>query len=62
EPYLIVKLESAEKTWKKLSVKLVNPDIVSNPTEYQKLAQSISELDEVVSTFRKFKECEAKAK
>ncbi|KAA0068037.1 peptide chain release factor APG3 [Cucumis melo var. makuwa] len=58
EPYLIVKLESAEKTWKELSVKLADPDVVSNPTEYQKLAQSMSELDEVVSTFRKFKECE----
>ncbi|XP_038876732.1 peptide chain release factor APG3, chloroplastic isoform X2 [Benincasa hispida] len=58
EPYLIVKLESAEKTWKELSVKLADPDIVSNPTEYQKLAQSMSELDEVVLTFRKFKECE----
>ncbi|XP_023514061.1 peptide chain release factor APG3, chloroplastic [Cucurbita pepo subsp. pepo] len=58
EPYLITKLESAENTWKELSVKLADPDIVSNPTEYQKLAQSMSELDEVVSTFRRFKECE----
>lgn len=58
EPYLITKLESAEKTWKELSVKLADPDVVSNPSEYQKLAQSVSELDEVVSTFRKFKECE----
>ncbi|KAK8532576.1 hypothetical protein V6N13_131894 [Hibiscus sabdariffa] len=58
EPYLITKLESAEKTWKELSVRLADPDIVSNPTEYQKLAQSVSELDEVVSTFRRFKDCE----
>ncbi|KAJ8898831.1 hypothetical protein K2173_007256 [Erythroxylum novogranatense] len=58
EPYLITKLESAEKTWKELSVKLANPDVISNPTEYQKLAQSMSELDEVVSTFRRFKDCE----
>ncbi|KAA3469853.1 peptide chain release factor 1-like isoform X1 [Gossypium australe] len=58
EPYLITKLESAEKTWKELSVRLADPDVVSNPTEYQKLAQSVSELDEVVSTFRGFKECE----
>ncbi|XP_011079725.1 peptide chain release factor APG3, chloroplastic [Sesamum indicum] len=58
EPYLITKLESAEKTWKELSVKLADPDVVSNPSEYQKLAQSLSELDEVVSTFRSFKECE----
>ncbi|RDX86981.1 Peptide chain release factor APG3, chloroplastic [Mucuna pruriens] len=58
EPYLITKLESAEKTWKELSVKLADPDIVSDPKEYQKVAQSVSELDEVVSTYRRFKECE----
>ncbi|KAE9593838.1 hypothetical protein Lal_00036307 [Lupinus albus] len=58
EPYLITKLESAEKTWKELSVKLADPDVVSNPSEYQKLAQSVSELDEVVSTYQSFKECE----
>lgn len=32
----------------KLQVKLADPDIVSNPSEYQKLAQSVAELDEVV--------------
>ncbi|KAK7337410.1 hypothetical protein VNO77_17982 [Canavalia gladiata] len=58
EPYLITKLESAEKTWKELSVKLADPVIVSNPSEYQKLAQSVAELDEVVSTYKRFKECE----
>ncbi|KAL8214897.1 hypothetical protein R6Q57_004346 [Mikania cordata] len=58
EPYLLKKLESAEKTWKELSVKLADPDVVSNPSEYQKLAQSMSELDEVVATYRGFKDCE----
>nr|DAD37996.1 TPA_asm: hypothetical protein HUJ06_008637 [Nelumbo nucifera] len=58
EPYLITKLDSAEKTWKELSVKLADPDVVSNPSEYQKLAQSMAELGEVVSTYRKFKDCE----
>ncbi|RWW84939.1 hypothetical protein BHE74_00006427, partial [Ensete ventricosum] len=48
EPFLISKLDSAERTWKELSVKLADPDIVSNPTEYQKLAQSVAELDEVL--------------
>jgi len=65
-------LESAEKTWKELSVcmplravmlpfsvmifvskmkfqvKLADPDVVSDPKEYQKLAQSVAELDEVL--------------
>ncbi|XP_004494342.1 peptide chain release factor APG3, chloroplastic [Cicer arietinum] len=58
EPYLISKLESAEKTWKELTVKLADPDIVSNPSEYQKLAQSVSELDVVVSMYKRFKDCE----
>ncbi|KAI3668246.1 hypothetical protein L6452_43323 [Arctium lappa] len=58
EPYLLKKLESAEKTWKELSVKLADPDVVSNPSEYKKLAQSMSDLDEVVATYRGFKDCE----
>ncbi|KAH9730261.1 peptide chain release factor APG3 [Citrus sinensis] len=61
EPYLITKLESAAKTWKDLSVKLADPEVVSNPSEYQKLAQSMAELDEVHLAYahsRKFKDCE----
>ncbi|XP_058738891.1 peptide chain release factor APG3, chloroplastic [Vicia villosa] len=58
EPYLLLKLESAEKTWKELSVKLADPDVVNNPSEYQKLAQSVSELDVVVTLYTKFKDCE----
>ncbi|KAM5563950.1 peptide chain release factor APG3, chloroplastic [Rosa sericea] len=57
-PYLITKLESAEKTWKELSVKLADPDVVSNPSEYQRLAQSVAELDEVVSIYKEYKDCE----
>ncbi|KAG1365198.1 putative Peptide chain release factor APG3, chloroplastic [Cocos nucifera] len=41
-----------------LQFKLADPDIISNPNEYQKLAQSMAELDEVVSNYKKFKECE----
>ncbi|KAL0903162.1 hypothetical protein M5K25_027519 [Dendrobium thyrsiflorum] len=57
-PYLLTKLESAERTWKDLSNKLADPDIVSNPSEYQKLAQSVAELDEVVAYYKKLKDCE----
>lgn len=32
----------------KFQVKLADPDIVSDPKEYQKLAQSVAELDEVL--------------
>ncbi|WOG87321.1 hypothetical protein DCAR_0206545 [Daucus carota subsp. sativus] len=58
EPYLITKLDSAEKTWRELSVKLAEPDIVTNPSEYQKLVQSMAELEEVVNTYQRFKDCQ----
>lgn len=32
-----------------IQVRLADPDIVSDPSEYQKLAQSVSELDQVYS-------------
>ncbi|KAL5203766.1 hypothetical protein ABZP36_008637 [Zizania latifolia] len=58
EPYLLAKLDSAEKAWKEMSVRLADPDVVSDPSEYQKLAQSVAELDQVVTTYRQFKDCE----
>ncbi|XP_057965750.1 peptide chain release factor APG3, chloroplastic isoform X3 [Malania oleifera] len=39
-------------------VKLADPDILSNPSEYRKLTQSMADLDEVVSNFKRFKDCE----
>ncbi|PNT63090.1 hypothetical protein BRADI_4g11300v3 [Brachypodium distachyon] len=40
------------------NARLGDPDIVSDPSEYQKLAQSVADLGEVVSAYRQFKECE----
>ena len=31
-----------------LQVKLADPDVVSNPSEYQRLVQNVAELDEVL--------------
>ncbi|KAK9154811.1 hypothetical protein Sjap_002291 [Stephania japonica] len=39
-------------------VKLVDPNVVSNPNEYQNLAKSMAEHNEVISTYREFKDCE----
>ncbi|KAL2642451.1 hypothetical protein R1flu_010038 [Riccia fluitans] len=58
EPYLIAKLDSAENTYKELSVRLADPEVAGNPSEYHALAKSLSELEEVVETYRKFKSCE----
>ncbi|KAG6547750.1 hypothetical protein Mapa_010563 [Marchantia paleacea] len=58
EPYLIAKLDSAENTYKELSVRLADPEVASNHSEYQSLAKSLSELEEVVEKYRIFKSCE----
>lgn len=59
EPYLIAKLDSAERTYKELSMRLADPDVANNNSEYQKIAKSLAELEEIYQAYQKFKECEA---
>lgn len=59
EPYLIAKLDSAERTYKELSMRLADPDVANNNNEYQKIAKSLAELEEIYQTYQRFKECEA---
>ncbi|GBG61817.1 hypothetical protein CBR_g23775 [Chara braunii] len=58
EPFLIVKLESAERTYKELTMRLADPEVASNPNEYQKIAKSVAELEEVVSAYEQYRRCE----
>lgn len=58
ESYLLAKLDAAERTYKELSARLADPDVAVNPVEYQKVAKSVSELEEVVTTYQKFKNCQ----
>ena len=37
-----------------VQVKLADPDVIANNSEYQKLAQSMSELEEVISNLISF--------
>ncbi|GAQ81697.1 peptide chain release factor 1 [Klebsormidium nitens] len=55
EQYLLDKLDSAERTHKELSLRLADPEVASNNTEYQKIAKNVSELEEVVSTYGEYK-------
>ncbi|MCO5601392.1 hypothetical protein L7F22_055512 [Adiantum nelumboides] len=59
EPFLIAKLESAERTYRELSTRLADPDVAGNPSEYQKIAKSVAELQEVVTTYENFKDVQA---
>lgn len=58
EPYLLAKLDSAERTYRELSARLADPEVASNPGEYQKIAKSVAELEEVVTTYQSFKDCQ----
>eukprot|EP00850_Spirogloea_muscicola_P011700 SM000073S21476 [mRNA] locus=s73:582792:586386:+ [translate_table: standard] len=58
EPYVLSKLDSAERTYKELSLRLADPDVASNNSEYQRIAKSVAELEEVVQTYTDFKDTE----
>lgn len=58
ESYVIAKLDSAERTYRELTMRLADPEVASNNTEYQKIAKTVSELEEVVQVYGAFKSCE----
>ncbi|CAM6089921.1 unnamed protein product [Calypogeia fissa] len=58
EPYLIAKLESAERTYKELSVRLADPDVANDASEFQTLAKNMSDLEEVVTAYQAFRSYE----
>lgn len=55
ETYLLDKLKSVELTFNELNRKLADPDIASDPQEYQKVAKARSSLEEVVNTYDDWK-------
>ena len=55
ETYLLNKLKSVEQTFNELNRRLADPDIATNPTEFQRVAKSRSSLEEVVNTYETWK-------
>ncbi|MFB2918509.1 MULTISPECIES: peptide chain release factor 1 [Aerosakkonema] len=55
ETYLLNKLKSVEQTFNELNRRLADPDIATDPTEYQKVAKARSSLEEVVNTYDMWK-------
>jgi len=59
EAHLIDKLNSVEQTFEELTRQLADPDVASNPTEYQRVATARSSLEETVATYHAWKDaCE----
>jgi peptide chain release factor 1 len=50
------KLESLEKKYEELSLKMTDPEVLSNQRELQKIAKAHSDLQEIVAVFREYKQ------
>jgi peptide chain release factor 1 len=50
-PYLVSKLNSVEQTFNELTRRMGDPDVATDPTEFQRIAKARSSLEETVQTF-----------
>ena len=51
EAYLLAKLKSVEQTYHELTHRLADPDVATDPAEFQRLAKMRASLEETVTTF-----------
>ena len=56
--FLIDKLESSARTHKELTFRLADPDVASDPKEFQKLSKAMGELTGVVEMYERYKACQ----
>ncbi len=50
------RLESVEKRYEEISKKMVRPDVAANPDQFRKLTQELHGLEEVVTTYRHYRD------
>ena len=56
ESYLLEKLKSVEQTFNELTRRLADPDVATDPTEFQRVAKARSSLEETVNTFEDWRQ------
>ena len=56
------RLQNVENRYEELNSQLADPDVVSDTKRYQKTAKSHSELSEIVSRYRDYKDLEKSIK
>ena len=56
ESYLIDKLESVEQTFNEVTRRMADPDVASDPDEFQKIAKMRASLEETVQTYHQWQE------
>lgn len=55
ETYLLEKLRSVEQTFNELTRRLADPDVATDPNEFQRVARARSSMEEVVNTYEVWK-------
>ncbi|MBF2002323.1 MAG: peptide chain release factor 1 [Synechococcales cyanobacterium C42_A2020_086] len=55
EAYLLEKLKSVEQTFDELTRRLADPDVATDPVEFQRVAKARSSLEETVNTYEDWK-------
>ncbi|EFJ46039.1 hypothetical protein VOLCADRAFT_105686 [Volvox carteri f. nagariensis] len=58
ETYMVEKLSAAEMTFKELQMKMADPEVAANSTEFQKVAKAAADLEETVNAYRTYKDTE----
>lgn len=58
EAYLLDKLKSVEQTFNELTRRLADPDVATDPAEFQRLAKARSSLEETVDTYDTWKKAQ----
>jgi peptide chain release factor 1 len=58
EAYLLDKLKSVEQTFNELTRRLADPDVATDPAEFQRLAKARSSLEETVDTYETWKKAQ----
>lgn len=53
---MIIKLQAAEHRFEELTQKLMDPEVLSNPDLYRKIATEHADLEELVNVFKEYKE------
>ncbi|MGG6294248.1 peptide chain release factor 1 [Leptolyngbya sp. AN02str] len=59
EAYLLDKLKSVEQTFNELTRRLADPDIATDPGEFQRVAKARSSLEETVAAFEAWKKAQS---
>lgn len=62
EAYLIDKLNSVHQTFHELTRRMADPDVASDPNEFQRIAKARSSLEETVTTFDTWKSLQEELK